>query len=110
MATAALAPAMARAAPGFVAVTVNALLAGLDVASSAVSKVAVSVDPSTDALVIRDGSTVTVTVSRTNSVPSLTVSENVRSVELATEGAMNAGVAEAASSSAAAGPAVCLQA
>ena len=52
----------------------------------------------------------TVTVSVSLFVPSLTVSEKVRAVELLTDGAMNVGVAEAASSSATVGPAVCVQA
>ena len=50
---------------GFEAVTVNALLAGLEVkvVLSAASKVTVSTSPPTEALTTRDGSTVTVTVS-----------------------------------------------
>ena len=53
----------------------------------------------------------TATVSASlDDVPSLTVSENVRSVELDTDGARNAGVAEVASSSATAGPPVCVHA
>ena len=111
MATEEPVPRMVRIDPVFVAVTVNALPAGLDVVFSALSKVTVSVLPSTFAPTTRDGSTVTVTVSvvRT-SVASPSVSENVRSVELLTEGAVNAGVAEVASSSVTAGPAVCVHA
>ena len=104
-------PRMMRLDPGFVAVTVNALLAGLDVVFSALSKVTVSASSSTDALTTRDGSTVTVTVSASvTCVPCWTVSENVRSVWLLTDGAVNAGVAEAASSSVTGGPPVCVQA
>ena len=55
------------------------------------------------------GRTRTVTASATLScVPSLTVSENTRSVR--TEGAVKDGAAEAASSSATVSPAVCVQA
>ena len=111
METSALVPAMLRLDPVFVAATVNALPAGRDVLSSAISKVTVSADPFTDALAIRDGSTVTVTVSASlKSVPFLTVSENVKSVWLCTDGAMNTGFAAVASSSATLGPAVCVQA
>ena len=110
IATDAVLPAMLRLEPTLLAVTVNALPAGFDVASSVVSKVTLSSSPSTFALFTRDGSTVTVTVSVRVFVPSLTVSENVRAVELRTEGAMNAGVAEVASSSATFGPPVCVQA
>ena len=92
------------------AVTLNALLAGLDIVSSALSKVTVSAVPFTVAPTTRDGSTVTVTVSVALYVPAETVSENVRSVELLTEGAVNAGVAEAASSSVTVVPPVCAHA
>ena len=110
MATDAAVPAMLRLDPDFVAVTVNALPAGVDVASSAVSKVTTSSSPSTVARVTRVGSTVTVTVSVTLIVPSLNVSEKVRSVRLLTGGATNTGVGEVVSSSATVGPAVCVQA
>ena len=110
METSAFVPAISRLEPVFRACTVNALLWGLDVVFSAVSKVTVSVAPFTLALAIRDGSTVTVTVSLVVTVPSLTVSENVRAVELLTGGAMNTGVADVASSSATFGPAVWVQA
>ena len=109
MATSEPVPRMMRLG-SFVVVTVNAWLAGLDVASSALSKVTVSAVPSTVALTTRDGSTVTVTVSASLYVPASTVSENVRSVELLTEGAMNAGVADDASSSVTTGPPVCVHA
>jgi len=82
--------------------------------SSTRSNTSFTAPPSTDALFTRgrdtDGSTVTVTVSVWVLVPSLTVSENVRSVELLTDGAMNAGVAEVASSSVTLGPPVCVHA
>ena len=98
---------MVRIEPDFEAVTVNALLAGFEFVFSAVSKVTLSLVPSTFALFTRDGSTVTVTVSSLVVVPSLTVSEKVRSVWVLTDGAMNAGVDELASSSITVGPAVC---
>ena len=110
MDTAAPVPAMERLDPAFEAVTVKALPSGFDVASSAASKVTLSSSPSTDALFTRDGRTLTVTVSVSLFVPSRTASENVRSVRLRTDGAMNAGVAEVGSSSATVGPAVCVQA
>ena len=110
MDTDAAVPAMVRLDPAFRAVTVKALPAGFDVASSVVSKVTLSSSPSTFALFTRDGSTVTVTVSVSVFVPSRTVSENVRAVELRTDGAMNAGVAEVASTSATVVPPVCVQA
>ena len=110
MATDAAVPAMVRLEPAFRAVTVNALPAGFDVASSAVSKVTLSSSPSTFALFTRDGSTVTVTVSVGGFIASPTASEKVRGVELVTDGAMNAGVAEVASSSVTVGPRVCVHA
>ena len=111
MVTGVFAPRMVRlGSPSFLTVTLNALLGGREFGSSALSKVTVSAVPSTVAPTTRDGSTVTVTVSVALYSPTSTVSENVRSVELLTEGAVNAGVADVASSSVTVVPLVCVHA
>ena len=108
--TAAAAPPMSRSVPSFVAVTLNVPLRGFDDVFSAASNTAVSVAPFTFAPIICDFSTVTVTVSVADDVPSFTVNSNTKLVEPATPGATNTGLAVLAPTSPTAGPPVCFHA